>query len=171
MSTCCKCKTELATVDIKFAFYCASCFLDSCFSKYRAGLSKCTTPGPCLIYARNDLASRLLIHFSQLPRILEPRRLNCTDFEVITDCPELAAEVKEIYHPLLTAVHICKGQLSLTELLNVAKDRNCLNLLLPETSTSTAASVLASVCKGRGQWIRWDGAIWRECDGIRVGTP
>ena len=118
---------------------------------------------------KDDEASRLLLHFSQLPRILEPRRQNWTDFEVITPSAQLAEEIKSTY-PLIGAVHLSED-VSLPALLAVAKERSLPNLLLPETSTATAAHILASVCKGRGEWIRWDGAIKRDCEGVVVGSP
>ncbi len=158
-------------MDIKFALYCVGCFLEACYSKYRTGLSKCSVPGGgCLIYVTDDEAGRMLVHFSQLPRILEPRRQNCTEFEVAVSSPKLREEIKSAYEHI-KEVHLVSEGAGLKELLAVANSRSLQNLLLPLTSTATAASILAGVCKGRGEWIRWDGAVQKECEGVQVGNP
>lgn len=208
---CCKCKAEPSTVDIKFALYCRSCFLEACFSKYRTALSKITaSSAKCLVFVPDTDAGRLLLHFTQLPRILEPRRQNVLECEVAVMQAEAAEAVKASY-PNVLAVHLLSDATVesdaksddtatttaaksddnttantantttttantttitlLHSLIKLAKERNLTALLLPQTSTATAASILASVCKGRGEWIRWDGAAMKECDGIRVGSP
>lgn len=132
-SLCVKCKKESACVDIKFALYCSPCFLEATYHKYRALLGRVreTTAngnGPqakgLILLPVNFLdspvlsrASRVLIHFSQLPVIQEPARKNLVDYELAVPISvesreeergrmgEFIEMVKREY-PLLSKVHV-----------------------------------------------------------------
>lgn len=139
-SLCVKCKKVEATIDIKFALYCSPCFLEATYHKYRVLLGRCrdtisaasssyTNPNPdnskaLILLPRNFLdtpavarATRLLIHFSQLPAIQEPARKNLVDYDVavpisVTSTDEDRGRILEFIemikkeYPLLCKVHL-----------------------------------------------------------------
>lgn len=109
MSSCVKCKkVPEKCIDIKFAVYCSPCFQEATFHKYRSMLSHCShqinqkdqidhinqidqidSSTSLILLPRNFLsdrkvfqAGRLLIHFSQLPGILEPARKNLIKYHL-----------------------------------------------------------------------------------------
>jgi hypothetical protein len=94
MPLCVKCKKEEEScIDIKFAIYCSPCFLEATYHKYRILLARSRenihgTRGLILL-PKNFLdcpqvyrASRVLIHFSQLPSIQEPARKNLVTYNL-----------------------------------------------------------------------------------------
>ena len=135
MSVCVKCKKEPSCIDIKFALYCSPCFLEATYHKYRTLLGKCRENssgcGPStsqskglILLPRNFLgspvlarASRVLIHFSQLPGIQEPSRKNLIDYELVVPISAASNEAdrKRINdfiemirkeYPLISLVHV-----------------------------------------------------------------
>ena len=93
MSLCVKCKKEESCIDIKFAIYCSPCFLEATYHKYRILLARSrenihSTRGLILLpknfldYPQVFRASRVLIHFSQLPSIQEPARKNLITYDL-----------------------------------------------------------------------------------------
>ena len=131
---CVKCKKVEATIDIKFALYCSPCFLEATYHKYRALLGRCrdtisavpssSSSKALILLPRNFLdtpavarASRLLIHFSQLPAIQEPARKNLVDYDVavpisVTSTDEDRGRILDFIemikkeYPLLSKVHL-----------------------------------------------------------------
>lgn len=109
MSVCVKCKTEPPCIDIKFALYCSSCFQEATYHKYRTLLARSRESSPSadknsnskglILLPRNflsspsvHLATRVLIHFSQLPGIQEPLRKNLISYDLAVPFEELKTE-------------------------------------------------------------------------------
>lgn len=122
MSLCVKCKKEEPCIDIKFALYCSPCFLEATFHKYRILLARSRenvhSPRGLILLPKNFLdcpqvfrASRVLIHFSQLPSIHEPARKNLVTYDlgvpVYGDYEKAKKFVEEIraQYPLLGEVY------------------------------------------------------------------
>lgn len=93
MALCVKCKKEEPCIDIKFAIYCSPCFLEATYHKYRILLARSRenvhSPKGLILLPKNFLdcpqvyrASRVLIHFSQLPSIQEPARKNLVAYDL-----------------------------------------------------------------------------------------
>jgi cytoplasmic tRNA 2-thiolation protein 2 len=90
---CVKCKNRPGTLDIRFAVYCAECFKEATQHKFRSGLARCwpvrTRPAALLFLQTAEnaacltFASRLLLHFTQLPGIEEPQRRNLTQWQPV----------------------------------------------------------------------------------------
>lgn len=122
MALCVKCKKEESCIDIKFAIYCSPCFLEATYHKYRILLARsrenihCTRglillPKNFLDYPSLYRASRVLIHFSQLPSIQEPARKNLVTYDlgvpIYGDCERVKKFVETIRteYPLLGEVY------------------------------------------------------------------
>lgn len=131
MSLCVKCKKEPSCIDIKFALYCSPCFLEATYHKYRTLLGRCRETAHTVHSAKGLIllpinfldspvlsrASRVLIHFSQLPVIQEPARKNLVDYELAVPISvqsndqerermkEFIVMIKREY-PLLSKVHV-----------------------------------------------------------------
>lgn len=96
-SLCVKCKTVESSIDIKFAIYCSPCFQEATYHKYRTMLARSrdsstttTSSTGLILFPRNFLkspqlyrASRVLLHFSQLPGIQEPARKNLVSYDLV----------------------------------------------------------------------------------------
>lgn len=208
-SLCVKCKTNPPSIDIKFALYCSPCFLEATYHKYRTLLARSrddsvdrNTPSNGLIILPRTfsssrqvcLASRLLIHFSQLPGIQEPARKNLIHYQLAIpieqhsqndSIDDFVKTVKSEY-PNLGQVHF----LSLSGDEKSATNEDSLNskllhlqlnlmdqlkidrALCPDTSTALAAHILSCTCKGRGQFLPFDSALIRAYpDGKFISRP
>ena len=108
MAVCVKCKREdPSCIDIKFAIYCSPCFLEATYHKYRILLARsreslhCSPSRGLLLLPKDFLtspqvyrASRVLIHFSQLPSIQEPARKNLVTYDLAVPVGEDFEKVK-----------------------------------------------------------------------------
>ena len=109
MSVCVKCKTNPPCIDIKFALYCSTCFQEATYHKYRTLLARSREDSPrnsnskgLILLPRNflsspsvHLATRVLIHFSQLPGIQEPLRKNLISYNLAIPFEEIKNENDE----------------------------------------------------------------------------
>lgn len=200
---CVKCKKDPPCIDIKFALYCSPCFQEATYHKYRTLLARSrddsadrNAPSRGLIflprnfssYTQVYLASRVLIHFSQLPGIQEPARKNLIKYDLAipseskenVQLDDFIKMIKSEY-PMLGDIHLLKidedcsnisiSATSKEDLLNAQLLHSQLELmsrlgieraLCPDTSTSLASYILSCTCKGRGKFLPFDSALVRS---------
>ena len=194
MSVCVKCKTNPPCIDIKFALYCSSCFQEATYHKYRTLLARSREDSPrnsnskgLILLPRNflsspsvHLATRVLIHFSQLPGIQEPLRKNLISYNLAIPFEEIKNEndendeIKSLQTNFKKFSKLNTSNISST-LREDVMNAKLLHLQLklmnqsgidraisPETSTALAAYILSCTCKGRGKFLPWDSALTRS---------
>lgn len=168
MGLCVKCKAVEGSIDIRFAVYCGPCFQEATYHKYRTAVSKCwperTRPAALVFLethqAQLTLASRCLLHFTQLPHTEDPQRKGITCWTAVIPVKSLSEvesiaelkntllqlypDLKGIYFLPLAAVFseslpLCTGA---TDMLSLPWDRL---VTLQSTGSSTAQQDLATI--------------------------